>query len=314
MGEEGTKLVESKKQIEELGVTFVADLGTGLYVAKVPTELLREQDINARVMDDGKFKQLVKNIKKRGTLESLPLCAYTDRGIEIVSGHHRIKASKEAGIKEVPVLLDVSGLNRSQIAAKQLAHNAISGVDDENTLKEIAKLITDVDDMLESAIDEDIFKEQKAEIEKLSTPAVSFDWKTIQFTFLPHQIDDLDLLIEKTHSVDYEGVADIDQFKPFIDALEKTQKFQDIKAVGTAINYMIKTSLEQLGASGYDDEDIDWVQITKYIGGLAIPVESGEVIKKAIDKMIDEGLVDNHHKWMALEYMAQNYLDNGYGK
>ena len=34
------------------------------------------------------------------------------------------------------------------MAAKQLAHNAISGFDDQSTLKEIAKMIDDVDDML----------------------------------------------------------------------------------------------------------------------------------------------------------------------
>ena len=49
-------------------------------------------------------------------------------------------------LTELFVILDTTGLRRSQVAAKQLAHNAISGFDDQSTLKEIAKMIDDVDD------------------------------------------------------------------------------------------------------------------------------------------------------------------------
>lgn len=42
--------------------------------------------------------------------------------------------------------------SRSKIAAKQLAHNAISGFDDDSTLREIVKMIDDVDDMIESFV------------------------------------------------------------------------------------------------------------------------------------------------------------------
>ena len=53
-------------------------------------------------------------------------------------------------MKEIIAIVDVSGLSRSKIAAKQLAHNAISGFDDDSTLREIVKMIDDVDDMIES--------------------------------------------------------------------------------------------------------------------------------------------------------------------
>ena len=46
-------------------------------------------------------------------------------------------------LTELFVILDTTGLRRSQVAAKQLAHNAISGFDDQSTLKEIAKMIDD---------------------------------------------------------------------------------------------------------------------------------------------------------------------------
>lgn len=53
----------------------VADMGSGLLIAKVKLTDIREQDINARIMKTEMQKQLTDNIKKRGQLESLPFCA-----------------------------------------------------------------------------------------------------------------------------------------------------------------------------------------------------------------------------------------------
>lgn len=306
--ERGT-LEERKESLTERGVKFVADLGQGIFVAEVPIEMFREQDINARIMEDSKFKQLVNNIKKRGTLESLPLCTHTERGIEIISGHHRIKAARMAGLKEAPTLLDMSELNRSQIAAKQLAHNAICGVDDQNTLREIAKLITDVDDMLESAIDKDIFKEQMQEVEKLATPAVSIDWKNVQFMFLPHQLKDLDKLIEKTEGADTVGIIGDEQFLKFVEALEKTKKFNDVKAVGTAVYVMIKSALEKLGEQGYGEgDDEDYVTLTNIFGGGAVTRECADTVNKAIAKLRKDGEIGEKKSWEAIEVLAKKYL------
>ena len=155
-------------EVKTVSYEQMLELGHGLIIAKVPLTSLREQDINARIMKNEMQKQLTDNIRKRGQLESLPFCALVDGKIEIISGHHRIRSAKDSGvINEIYVILDVTGLTRSQIAAKQLAHNAISGFDDQSTLKEIVKLIDDVDDMLESYIGKDILGEPLAELEKL---------------------------------------------------------------------------------------------------------------------------------------------------
>ena len=178
-------------EVKTVSYEQMLELGHGLIIAKVPLTSLREQDINARIMKNEMQKQLTDNIRKRGQLESLPFCALVDGKIEIISGHHRIRSAKDSGvINEIYVILDVTGLTRSQIAAKQLAHNAISGFDDQSTLKEIVKLIDDVDDMLESYIGKDILGEPLAELEKLLSPTVEYDWKNIVFTFLPHQVKD----------------------------------------------------------------------------------------------------------------------------
>ena len=88
---------------------IIYDMGTELYIAKVQLADLKEQDINARIMKNEMQDQLTTNIKNRGQLESLPLIALMGEKLEIISGHHRVKSAREAGLKEIIVILDKSG-------------------------------------------------------------------------------------------------------------------------------------------------------------------------------------------------------------
>lgn len=297
-------------EVKTVSYEQMLELGHGLIIAKVPLTSLREKDINARIMKNEMQKQLTDNIRKRGQLESLPFCALVDGKIEIISGHHRIRSAKDSGvINEIYVILDVTGLTRSQIAAKQLAHNAISGFDDQSTLKEIVKLIDDVDDMLESYIGKDILGEPLAELEKLLSPTVEYDWKNIVFTFLPHQVKDLDKLVEalRSQQPDFIGACDIEQHKPFIDALAKYQEFANVKNTGAAIHAMIKGTEQLFDDLQFDDKQ-EWVQITSVLGSSAIPKEAAEIITMAIKKMIESGDVNAKSKWKAIELWAADYL------
>lgn len=204
--------------------------------------------------------------------------------------------------------MDISGLTRSKIAAKQLAHNAIEGVDDEDTLRQICKLIDSVDDMMESAVKEELFKDIDSEISKLATPAVSFDFKLVQFTFLPHQFDAFDKLIKASASADLVGVADVADFENFVVTLGKVQKFHDVKAVGTAVSLMTKAALEDLGESGFE-EDVEYVPLASLIGGGALPAPSADIIKKAIKKAEDSKEITKKDRWKLFEILAERYLD-----
>ena len=151
---------EQSKGIQQIeGCEVIYDMGSGLVIAKVPLDKVKEQDINARIMKNEMQEQLTANIKKRGQLESLPLFVLVDGKLEIISGHHRVKSARAAEMKEIIAIVDVSGLSRSKIAANQLAHNAISGFDDDSTLREIVKMIDDVDDMIESFVGKEIMEE-----------------------------------------------------------------------------------------------------------------------------------------------------------
>jgi len=299
---------ESKSKIK---YTEVADMGSGLIIAIVPAECIREQDVNARIMKNEMQRQLTDNIKKRGQLETLPLCALTEGGnrIEIISGHHRICSGKDAGLKEFYVVLDISGLNRSNITAKQIAHNAISGFDDQSTLKELAKMIQDVDDMIESYAGKDILGESEAELEKYISPALEFEWKNMTFAFLPHQVADMQKLIEAldTTKPDFLGVADIGLHKTFMEAITKYQQFSNVKNTGAAIYSMIKCTeklFEDIGFTG----DEEWVQLTSIFGSGAVPSEAAEIIQEAVKKLIHDGVVGQKTKWQAIQYLAAEYL------
>lgn len=287
----------------------VYDMGSGLIIAKVPIDKLKEQDINARIMKNEMQDQLTANIIKRGQLESLPLLVCVGDVIEIISGHHRIKSARAAGLKEIVAIVDESGLTRSQIAAKQLAHNAISGFDDDSTLREIVKMITDVDDMIESFVGKDILEEPLSEYDKMLSPEISFDFKNIIFSFLPHQVKDMEMLIKNLEitSPDIIGVATFEQCKEFVETLAKFQKFTDIRNVGAAVHSMIQLANEKMNDIGFNEED-DWTYLTKIFGSGAVPGESAEVMKQAIKKAEKEGIITSKNRWQLIEYLCADYL------
>ena len=300
---------EQSENIQIEGCSIIYDMGSGLVIAKVQIDKVKEQDINARIMKNEMQDQLTANIKKRGQLESLPLLVLKDGKLEIVSGHHRIKSARAAELKEIIAIIDISGLSRSQIAAKQLAHNAISGFDDDSTLREIVKMITDVDDMIESFVGKDIMEEPLEQYEKMLSPAIQFDFKNVTFAFLPHQVQDMDVLIKnlETTAPEIIGVATYEQCKAFVETLSKYQKFTDIRNVGAAIHSMIQNANEKMDEVGFDEEE-EWTYLAKLFGSSAVPGESAKVIQQAIKKAEKEGAITSKNRWQLIEYLCADYL------
>ena len=300
---------EQSESIQVEGCSVIYDMGSGLVIAKVQIDKVKEQDINARVMKNEMQDQLTANISKRGQMESLPFLVLKDGKLEIVSGHHRIKSARAAGLKEIVVIVDVSGLTRSQIAAKQLAHNAISGFDDDSTLREIVKMITDVDDMIESFVGKDIMEEPLEQYEKMLSPAIQFDFKNVTFSFLPHQVQDMDTLIKSLETTASEiiGVAPYEQCKSFVETLSKYQKFTDIRNVGAAIHSMVQNANERMNEVGFNEEE-EWTYLAKLFGSSAVPGESAKVIQQAIKKAEKEGTVTSKNRWQLIEYLCADYI------
>lgn len=146
--------------------------------------------------------------------------------------------------------------------------------------------------------------------DKLLSPAVQFDFKNITFSFLPHQVKDMDVLVKNLEHTAPEiiGVAPYEQCKSFIEALNKYQKFSDIRNVGAAIHSMIQAVNEKMDDAGYTEEE-DWTYLTKLFGSNAIPASSAEIITKAIKKAEKEGMVTTKNRWEWIVNMASDYLE-----
>ena len=74
---------EQSESIQIEGCSVIYDMGSGLVIAKVQIDKVKEQDINARVMKNEMQDQLTANISKRGQMESLPFLVLKDGKLEI---------------------------------------------------------------------------------------------------------------------------------------------------------------------------------------------------------------------------------------
>jgi len=307
MAETGTKKRKPKPAASVIEPERILELGNGLELWKVHPSTLREQDVNARSMPKAMFERLSQTIARDKRLESLPLCAKTERGLEIISGHHRVRAATSAGISEMFVLVDVTGLTRSQIAAKQLAHNAIEGQDNEQLLAEIYRQIEDAESKLEAFIDEKLDIEiPKVKIEGLD---VEMDFKTVLLIFLPRVKERLDRALEYLRSsgqrLDGVYIASDSDYAPLEKAVLKINQEYDVRVVADIIGKMADLALE---ASGVSVEGPERVHLKDLFGSTWIPKEAAAVVKAAVAKMQTEGNIGQSNRWQALEYWAAEYL------
>lgn len=282
----------------------VLDLGSGLKICKVNIEELREQDLNARVMNADMFNRLASNIKKDNRLESLPFVAETENGLEIVSGHHRVRACRTAGVTDIFVILDDTGLDRDSIRAKQLAHNSLQGEDNKQIVREIFEMIEDAEKKLEAYISPEL----NDELDKLAIKDIVFDVdiKTILVTFLSYELDTFERCAKKLNESYSElYVADIENIKLFTECVKRVNKEYDIRAMNTALTKMAEIVLEHLGE---DVEDYERVSVRDLLKSAYIPKESAEVIQRAIEKAEKEKTITNKNRWQILEYWAADYL------
>ncbi len=230
---------------ESTGLSLIADLGDGMKLYMALLDKLREQDVNARILPTSEHNTLVNNIRNRGRLESVPYCVLNNGQAEIVSGHHRVRAAREAGVTEAPVLVDESGLSRSEIVAKQLAHNRIQGFDDPETLRRLFSILDTPDLILASGLADDLLELPLVDLESGITPYMDMGWKTVTLTFLPHQLKNFTDLIDAIPPSDLVGVAGVEQYERFMEAALKYARLRDIRNIGTALALLSEVALEQ---------------------------------------------------------------------
>jgi len=253
------------------------------------------------------FERLSQTIARDKRLESLPLCAKTERGLEIVSGHHRVRAATAAGLSEMFVLVDVAGLTRSQIAAKQLAHNAIEGQDNEQLLGEIYRQIEDAESKLEAFID-DRLDIELPEV-KISSLDIDVDFRTVLLVFLPPVKARLDRALEyirsSGHRLDGVYIAADTDYASLEKAVKQINQEYDVRVVADIIGKMADLALQACGESVSDPEREN---LKDLLGTSWVPKAAASEIRDAIKKMLAAGDVGHTNRWQALEYWAAEYL------
>ena len=240
---------------EKLENELVSVLEGGLEIWKLQIASIKEQDINAQVMDDRHMKILTSNIKDRGALESLPYIYKDGDTFQIISGHHRVRAANEAGMKTVYALVETNPLTKSQITSKQIAHNEIVGTTDSEVLAELIKQMDEVDDMIASGLPEEMLNSIKAESQTIDIPQLSFDWRVINFSFLPTQLRDFETLVKAMDSkTEMVGVADIEQYQAFCDALNKYGRTVNVTSISTVVSLLTEIALKEIEKCQQEDQ------------------------------------------------------------
>ena len=213
-------------------------MGNGIAVWKVDVDLLREQDKNARVMSPDKFERMKGTIAEGGRLESLPLCVIQkntagNEEFHIISGHHRTRAARAAGLRKVFVMVIEEELTHDQIRAKQLAHNALTGYDDPVLLAELFSEIQSVEAKLESGIfDGDIDFELPSI--RADDIVFDFDYEMLQILFLPKQkekFDEVLNLLEKDAEVYLADKADFEKLRGVLAEMSGRENIRNVSAL-----------------------------------------------------------------------------------
>jgi hypothetical protein len=307
------------------------DLGNGLELRRVRLADLREQPINAQVMQPTEYERLVENVRNRGALESVPYCAQPveDGPIEVVSGHHRNRAAIQAGLTHAVVLVDHNLTRRSEIVAKQIAHNVLVGQQDPQLLRQLVAQITSVDDLLSTGLRDDALPSVADDDTVLATPSANFDWRTVTLTFLPHQFDRFAALIETLDGhQDLVGVAAIEAYEPFSRACGDYGRIAGVKSVGTVVSVLTEIASSAAARAAAeseaaaqeaadtaavedrrDGEDGDrWVTLSGLLGTARIPQASADVILACVRALEERGDIGPRNRWQAIEYACASLL------
>lgn len=287
-------------------------IADGLYVMWLEPTVLREQDVNAQTMSPRHFDRLTENIRGRGMIESLPYVYWPDEeGVpEIVSGHHRCRAARAAGLAAIPCLVDTKPMRRSEVVAKQIAHNELHGTPDAEVLRQLVGMIDNVDDLLTTGLDEEFLPTPEHDDTQLHLPHAEFDWRAVGLLFLPAQLEDfraaLDTIDKHTELL---GIADLASFDEFAQQVHRYGWLHEVRNMATAI-----ALLTQLAAREADAAEEDGVQPggtwkrTAALVGPQLPPDAADVVKQAVAKAIVDHELDPAQPWRALEVLAADYL------
>ena len=252
---QGVELARGKSKTTDV---TVVDIGGGLELRKVVIAKVREQPVNDIIFDPYRFDRLTENIREREAMESIPLVYDDGSGnLATVSGHHRLRAATAAGLTEAWVLVETRKMTPGELASKQIAHNQLVGKSDPEILAELLKVVAaNVDDLLRTGLTAEELPQVGSITMALGQPVADFDFRTITFTFLPHQLDGFERIIDRIPPSDLVGVATMKQYDAFTKAVASFIRIKNVRHIGTVLSLLTKMA-EQAVAEHEEEPDGD---------------------------------------------------------
>jgi ParB-like chromosome segregation protein Spo0J len=234
-------------ELSKLGLAELAIVG--------PEDCIAQKK-NARYFKPEVFTRLVENVKKDKRLESVPLVhkLLNEQGnwtgkYGIISGHHRVEAAKEANLTSILVMIATTQ-GRDEITSKQLSHNALVGVDDQQILQEMFESIKDLEAKIASGLND--------VIEKVDYVTVNFslaaDYKEFMIMFAPDDERDYDNILSRLkENIKAVGgnsrveLVPVALYEKFAESLRKIKGLENIKSNATAFSKMVEIVSDYLG-------------------------------------------------------------------
>ncbi|MFE5117722.1 ParB/Srx family N-terminal domain-containing protein [Streptomyces sp. NPDC056669] len=273
-------------------------------------------DLNARFLPHEQFRQLVVNIQRDGCLTSTPLVWNDlDSGrLIVLSGNHRTLAAIEAGLEEIWWMQIDEPLPRQRQIALQLSHNAIAGQDDPAILKELYEELESVEWRQYTGLDDKTL-DLLENVDVASLGEANLDFASVQMMFLPDELERAEAAFDAaraTGAADQRWVAGLEQYEPVLDALETSRAAYKIGNSATALGVILAVFERHLGelAEGWFDAQTGeatragTAPLESVFGVRDLPVETAAVVRAAIERMVQDGIVPADEPWRALEAMA----------
>lgn len=244
----------AQQKLNELN-PLLKEMGFPLLKLVSPVKCIPQKK-NARYFDVQTFNQLVANIKADGRLEGTPLCYETEESLNlpdnekeygIISGHHRIEASKAAHLDMILIMVIELKKGNDELRSKQLSHNSLVGKDDQAVLKDLFDEIKDIEFKVMSGL--------KSEIEKISYTSLNFkigSFKNFSVTFLPEDEEVYQEAISQIEefaayrSGEMVQLAPLPIYDKFADGIRAIKKIENIKSNATAFRFLLELGLEAL--------------------------------------------------------------------
>lgn len=227
---------------------------------KIDLSLVDDAETNANVMSEEMFNDLCESIGLSG-MSSVPSCYRKEDGrYTIISGHHRVKAARKLGYKELGFLwTDKKNLTQDEIIGLQLSHNSIHGEDNKAILKKLFEQIKDVQWKRISNITMDEIGTMAANQMSIVPIKACYTVSLILYSDAEESFGELiGDIKELSGKSDVVMIADSDPSEELLLKLNKELRSTlNIQSSSVAFATILKLAREQLKAMGYDLDSND---------------------------------------------------------